>query len=176
MPTSMTVVDDEHVELAGLEAAHDGVLLLGLHAAVHAGEAQARERAGRELAHHRGRGAERRLLGLLDERVDDVRLVSGRDLARGCASYTRSRRDSRQSSVRDRRPARRQLVERRDGEVAVERQRERARDRASRSSRGRRAAPPVALALERRALQDAEAVLLVDDGEPEAVEARRPPG
>ena len=45
----------QHVELAGLEAAHDGVLLVGLHPAVDEVEAQAGERAGRELAHH-GRG------------------------------------------------------------------------------------------------------------------------
>jgi len=43
-------------------------------------ETQARERSGLELPHHRRGGAERGALGLLDEGIDDVRLMAGGDL------------------------------------------------------------------------------------------------
>src|SRR5207245_10817882 len=71
---------------------------------------------------------------------------------------------------RDRGASRGQLVEGRDREVAVEGQRERARD--GRGAHDEHVDRFGAAALERRALEHAEAMLLVDDGEPEAPEGR----
>ena len=73
----------------------------------------------------------------------------------------------------DRLAAGRQLVEHRDVEIAVEREGERARDGRGRHHEHVRA---LALAPQRRALGDPEAVLLVHHGQAEAPEARRHPG
>ena len=71
--------------------------------------------------------------------------------------------------MRDRLPPRRPLVEQAEIEVAVQRERERARNRRGGHEQhvGR-----LALGAERLALLHAEAVLLVDDGEPEPRERR----
>src|SRR5207237_2745537 len=108
------------------------------------------------------------LLRLLDQRIDDVGLVAGGDLAADASVDPLAARLAAELG-RDRGAPGRQLVEGRDREVAVERQRERARD--GRGAHDEHVHRLGAAALERRALQHAEAMLLVDDGEPEAREA-----
>ena len=108
---------------------------------------------------------------LLDERDDDVGLPARADLGLDLAERAAPLR-LREDARRDRRPARRLLVERRDVEVAVERQREGARDRRrGHHEEVRRDAPDaVGLGREGRPLRDAEAVLLVDHDEAEPEE------
>ena len=102
----------------------------------------------------------------LDQRADDVRLTTVAKMPRqplvrlGAAVVGDPRGDDR-LAVRGRR---RDLGDR---EVAVDRERERARDRRRGHVEDVRAAPLG----ERRALLDAEAVLLVDDGDGEVAEA-----
>ena len=48
-PTSMTVVDDEHVDVAGREGAHRAVLVVGGQPPVEDGDPQPGERSGGEL-------------------------------------------------------------------------------------------------------------------------------
>ncbi len=115
-------------------------------------------------------GARLDLVRLLDERHDDVGLAARADLGLDLAERGRALR-LREDARRDRRPARRLLVERRDVEVPVERQREGARDRRrghDEEVRARRRR--VRLRRDRRPLRDAEAVLLVDHDEAEAPE------
>ena len=96
---------------------------------------------------------------------------------RGCArrpARARARPRRRASSI-GRRPLR-QLAQRRDVELAVAQQRAACAGSASRSCAARAApAPCRALRVQRRALAHAEAVLLVDDGDGEAVEDDRRP-
>ena len=162
---------NEDVGFAVAEAAHHFVLLLRRHAPVQQLEPQVRVHLplqplvlGRRRLH-----VER--LRLLDERADDERLPPLLDLAAQetlrVAAFVRAhpRRPDRLAS-------RRQLVHHRDVEVAVERQRQRARDRRrGHHQHVRRVRRLRALLAERRALHDAEAVLLVDDGDAEVVEA-----
>ena len=110
-------------------------------------------------------------LRLFDERADDERLPPRLDLlaheALGAGALVGG--DPRRL---DRLAARRQLVDDGDVEVAVERERERARDRRRRHHEHvRRVRGLRALLAQRRALHDAEAVLLIDDGDAEIVEA-----
>ena len=109
------------------------------------------------------------LLALLDERADDVRLAARRHLARTRRPRLGLEQRSGRPAGHDRRAARRQLVEHADVEIAVHRHRRRARDRRRRHHQhvGHRRPGLVA---QRRPLLDAEAVLLVDHHDAEAVE------
>src|SRR5262249_28469800 len=132
-------------------------------------EAEPGERALRELAHHRRRRLERRLLRLLDERIDDVRLPARRDLVADAGGHALAPGLAGELRA-DGRPAWWELVGRRGREVAVEREGERPRDRRRAHDEHVELRAGVGLPLERGALQHAEAMLLVDDREPEPVE------
>ncbi len=104
------------------------------------------------------------LVGALDQRAHHVRLTPGRDLFAHHVPRDGLFELAPRPGSDDRRAAGRQLVEHRDVEVAVDRHRRRARDR----RRGHHQhVGVVALAPQRGALLDAEAVLLVDHGHAE---------
>ena len=162
---------DEHVGAAGGERRHRLLLLARAHLAVQQHDAEVRAaRSSREPLELGGRGARLERLGLLDERADDERLAAGAQLLAdplvGARALALGRRD-----VRLDRPAPRgQLAQHGDVEVAVGGQRERARDRRRGHVQHVRREAVRRLAVERAALVDAEAVLLVDDRDGEAVE------
>ena len=98
-----------------------------------------------------------------------------RSAPRGCARRRgRARASLAATSVVDRPPARRQLAQDGDVEIAVGGQRERPRDRRGRHVQHVRGEPVRRLAVQRAALVDAEAVLLVDDRDGEPVELDGP--
>ncbi len=108
-------------------------------------------------------GGGRDLLRRLDEGVHDVGPASVRDLRRHELEYLLPRR-LRPHDRAHRAPPRRQLVDHRQLQIAVNRQRERARDR----RRGHHQHVRVtALGRQGRALHHPEAVLLVDHHQPE---------
>ena len=156
---------DKDIRLAAYESGHDRVLILRLHAAVDAGDLQLRELlcqllrvllGGFELA--------LALLVVLDLRTDDEALPSlPRQLAdeavQACAVALVHGEGVHLL------PSGRQLVDDRYVEIAVDHQRERARDgRGGHDEHVR----PLGFADERRALAHAEAVLLVRDDQAEA--------
>ncbi len=149
---------DEHVELARVEVGHDGAPRVRLQPAVHAADAELAELGASEpLGLVLGRARERRLR-CLDERADDVGLPALAEQPRepgvrlGGLLLLDPARD-------DRLARRRRLRDLGDGEIAVHRERERARDR----RRGHVQHVRRATLRQRLALLDAEAVLLVDD-------------
>ena len=162
--TSMPDLDhgrgDEQVHLAGREGRHRRVAQVGLLLAVHDPDAQLRERRSQSLG--LGLGARRlQRVRLGDERHDHEGLATlgrlggqeGLDL-RHCPTVADLRAD--------RLPSGRQMADRADRQVAVDAERQRARDRGGgQRQHVRLAAAP--LRLQRRTLSDAEAVLLVDD-------------
>ena len=156
---------DEDVQLARLELRHDAAPLGGAQAPVQAADAVAAELGRAESLGLLLGGARDTRLGRLDERADDVRLpavvqVPAEPRVRLRAAVVgHPRRDDRLAVGRRQR-------ELRDLEVAVDGQRERARDRRRGQVEDVRA-PPLD---ERRALRDAEAVLLVDDRDREVAE------
>ena len=160
---------NQQVELAGLERPHDPFLRVEPEPPVDQAHPEPLERAAPEALRHLGRGLQIARLGLLDERADHVGLAAGLELASdelvdplplGLVA----------NLGHDRRPPGRQLVEHGDVEIAVERQGQGAGDRGRRHDQHVRV---LALPAERRALEHAEPVLLVDDGEPEALELHR---
>ncbi len=72
---------DEHLYLAADEAAHHLFLLGGLHPAVQEADGEVREDAVAQVLEHARRVLQVHLLGLFDERVDDVRLTARAHLA-----------------------------------------------------------------------------------------------
>jgi hypothetical protein len=110
-------------------------------------------------------------LGLLDERADDERLAAGVELLAdalvGAGALAVAG-----GHVRLHRPAAtRQLAQGRDVEVAVAHERHRPRDRGRRHVQDVRHEAVARLGVQGGALAHAEAVLLVDDDDREAVEA-----
>ena len=165
----MTVVAARTSSRPGGELPHRALALLGRKAAVDDADAAAGERFS-DLVRVLLDGARLDLVRLLDERHDDVGLAARADLGLDLAERGRALR-LREDARRDRRAARRLLVERRDVEVAVERQGEGARDRRRGHDEEVRARPRrIRLCRDRRPLRDAEAVLLVDHDEAEAPE------
>ena len=157
---------DEHVDLARLEGRHDRAALGGLEAPVHAADAEALQLGAPQPLGLVLGGARDGRLGGLDQRADDVGLAAVREMAR------QPRVRLRAAVVGDPGGHDRLAVGGRrrdlgDREVAVDGQRERARDRRRRHVEHVRAAPLG----ERGALLDAEAVLLVDDRDREVAEA-----
>ena len=161
---------DENIRLPGGEGGHAGVLVLSLHAAVDAGHAVLRKRPLQHLRMLFGgleigrdvvrllylRADDEHLSPLADELVDEgvepraVALVHAHGLHRLAAG--------------------RQLVDDRHVQIAVHQQRQRARDgRRTHDERVRL----LALAHERGALLDAEAVLLVRDDKTETEKRHR---
>ena len=129
-------------------------------------DAVRREDVLREVVRHLGRRLEVDLLRLLDQRIDDVGLPARVELLADEVVDLVAPRLGLGDRL-DRQAARRQLADHRDVEIAVGRQRERARNR----RRGHHEDVGVQpLGAQRRALQHAEAMLLVDDDQPELAE------
>ena len=71
---------DQDVDLPGGERVHHAVLRVLLHAAVQQRHAVGGKHLGLQMVGHLGRRLQIDLLGLLDERIDDVRLAAGVEL------------------------------------------------------------------------------------------------
>ena len=158
---------EEDLRLARDEALHLGILLLGLHLAMHHHHLELREALA--VAHHPLlQRTQLGLLLLLDHGEDDIGLPPLGDLLLEEAV------DAEELALADvvglyRLAPWRQLVDDGDIEVAVERHGERPRD--GRGTHGEdMGVPRGVLRPQSRALHDAEAVLLVDDAEGEGVE------
>ena len=161
---------DEHVGAPGGEGGHRLLLLLRAHLAVHQHDAVVLELAALEALVLGGGGARLEHLGLLDERADDEGLAAlvelFPDALVGAGALGVGGGD-----VGDDRPAPGgELVQGRDVEVAVGGEGERPRDRRRGHVQDVRREALRRLAVQRSALVDAEAVLLVDDGDRETVE------
>ena len=155
---------EQQLRAACREIGHHGVLFLRLHPAVQNADGQVAEIAADDL--RVGGDARGVAVVFLDERADDIRLPPRVDVLLDIAERAASLGRVDQVGF-DRLAAGRKLVEHGDVEVAVDHQRERARDRCSAHDERVREA---ALLGERRALAHAEAVLLVGDDEREPVE------
>ena len=155
---------DQHLHLAGAEAVHDPPPLGHRELAVDALQAVALELARAQAGGlGLGRGGRAGVVALGHERADDVRL----------AAFVQQPAHAREHLVAplqaeyagdDRRSPRRQLVEHRHLEVAVDATAPASAGSGSPSCAARAATALAGLLLERLALLDAEPVLLVDDG------------
>src|SRR6266542_2471431 len=159
----------QNLNLIRAERPHYALFLGGLHLSVQQADVEFREDLLAEVLVHLGRVPQIELFGLLDDRINDVSLAALFDLvadelvnllAPVFAAHVR----------RNRRAARRHLVDDRDFEVAVNGHRQAARDRRSRHYQDVwvDAAPS-----NFGALQHAEAMLFVDHGEAQAFELHR---
>ncbi len=162
---------DEHVGATGGERRHRRLLVLRAHLAVQERDAVVLQLAAAQALVLGGRGARRQRLGLLDERADDERLPAGVELLADALVRAGALGVGRGDVRRHGPAAARQLAQRRDVEVAVAQQRHRARDRRRGHVQDVRHQALLRLGVERRALAHAEAMLLVDDDDGEAVEA-----
>ncbi len=156
---------DQHLHGAGAERGHRLLLLLGLHLAVQQPDAQAAELFGLQALVLGGRGLGLDLALVVHQRAHDVGLVPlvhlGAEVCPRGRVLERARADD---GRRDRRAAGRHLPQLGPVQVAVHEHRRGARDRC----RGHHEhVGLVALAAQQRTLFHAEAVLLVDDREPE---------
>ena len=170
-PTSIDRRRDEDVELAAHERAHDAILGVLLQPSVQQRDADTpgrRPATGDPPSRSPPSGRPSRT-----PRSADRRCRPAGPARSPCGRRRRSRRAAtRARRRRDRLAARRHLAHHRDVEIAVGRQRQRARDRRGGHHEDVGVQP---LGAQRRALQDAEAVLLVDDREARARGTRRPP-
>ena len=158
---------NEHVDLARGERAHDRFLFLRFHFSMQKAHRSVRKHLF--LQFFRIGGHRLALVGqlavLLHHRADDVGLPSLRELLfeEGVDALMVARRHS---VGLDAPPSRRQLVDHRNVEVAVDHQRQRARDgRCGHDEQVR----VLTLGTQRRALVHAEAVLLVGHDQPEVL-------
>jgi hypothetical protein len=126
-------------------------------------DARVRQRRGDPLR-RLARRAQVALLRLLDQRVDDVGLLAARDRLLQQAQHLAPLARAREQRAH-RQPPGGQLVEHGQIEIAVQRHRERARDRRRGHHEHVRLRAVVARAAQRRALAHAEAVLLVHHDE-----------
>ena len=164
---------DEHVEAAIAEGGHHGLLLLRGQLPVQQPEPQPGELLGLQPFELRGRGLGLDLALLLHQRAHDVGLVAGLDLVPQALPHRDLvERLGPDHLGRDRRAAGRHLAQLRLVEVAVDEHRRGARDRRRRHHEHVGHHLGAGLRLEQRALLHAEAVLLVDHGEPELGELR----
>ena len=113
------------------------------------------------------------LLALPDQRAHDVRLAPVGDLGAHVGPHLGLQQPALGPAGHDRRPARRHLVEHAHVEIAVDGHRGGARDRRRRHHEHVGHGAVGRLRPQRRALLDAEAVLLVDDDGSEARELDR---
>ena len=156
---------NENVRFAGGEGAHDGLLFLRLHLAVEDPDAQVGENLGLQRLRVLSDGFS--LVGkrivLSDHRADDVRLppFGGKTAQKGINALVVAALHGKGVDALARR---RQLVHDGNIQIAVDHQRERARNGRCRHDEKMRVFP---LLRQRRALADAEAVLLVRDDETE---------
>ena len=157
----------KNVNLAGGERLHHALFAVRLHAAVQQADAVGGEDLLSEMIVHLGGRLEIDLVGFFDQRVDDVRLPAGVELLPDkLVDFVAPR--FRLGDGLDGQPARRHVADHRDVQVAVHRERERARDRRRRHHEHVGMQP---LRAQRRALQHAETVLLVDDDQAQRREA-----
>ena len=157
---------DEQLQLARRERLHHPLLAVALQPAVQQADAVLRKHFLREVIGHLGGRLQVDLLGLFDQRIDHVGLTAqvqllAHELMDVVATALRLRRGL------DRLASRRRVANDRDVEIAVQGQRERARNRRRRHHQHVR---PQALRPERRPLQHAEPMLLVDDHQTELLE------
>ena len=164
---------DQHVGAAGRERAHRLLLLARAHLAVQQHDLEVAQLAAAQALVLGRRGARLERLGLLDERADDERLAAGAQLLADPLVGARALALGRAHVRRDRPAAGRELAQDGHVEVAVGGERERARDRRRGHVQHVRREALRRLAVERAALVDAEAVLLVDDGDRQPVELDR---
>ena len=163
----------EHVGAAGGEVGHR--LLFGprAHLAVHQHDLVVLELAAAQALELGGGGTRLQRLGLLDQRADDERLAAGVELLADALVGAGALAVGRGHEGLDRPPAGGQLAQHGHVEIAVGGQRERARDRRRGHVQHVGRQPGRRLAVERAALVDAEAVLLVHDRDREPVELDR---
>src|SRR6266700_3155176 len=157
------------VELGEAEALHNFFFFVAGEAAVEEAELELRKNFAREalVLFHGGFQLE---LGFFDDGINDVALVAGGDFA--AEKFPNAGEMLLGGHARDDgRAARRQLIEDGNVEVAVESERERARDgRGGEDEDVRRVAARGGLVHQPLALEDAEAVLLVNGDKTEARE------
>ena len=151
----------QHVELVVAELLHDRVFFAGLHAPVQQADFVAEKDAAVRCSKASTADSRFNRLRGFDQRIDDERLPSFFKLRfdEVIGALALRRLDHARA---DRDASRRHLVDDRQVEVGVERQRQRARDRRGGHDQQVRIC---AFAAQRAALFDAEAVLLVDDGD-----------
>src|SRR5450759_3038271 len=157
---------DQNLDLAFLEALHDGFLLIGAQPAVHQAHRDLREDLAREVLVLLLRSLHRLRLGLLDHGVDHVGLPAFLDLRLHEAVDLLDVVAGGMFGDDGLAPGR-HLVDHANVEIAVHRQSERARDRRGGHHQDVRRH---ALLHQAEALQDAEAMLLVDDGKAQILE------
>ena len=156
---------DQHVQLSGGEARHRLALFLRAHLTVHHADPEVAE-----LRRPPSRSASRvaaRAWSCSDSSTSGHTTKHWRPSRRRprMNSYAPARSVLRHHPRLDRPPAARQLAQGGRVEIAVERQRQRARDRRRGHVQDVGCEARACLAVERRALAHAEAVLLVDDRE-----------
>src|SRR3954452_3116979 len=157
----------EDLDRALLKLLHGRFLLVGGEAAVHEADGDVREDLAREVLVHLLRGLHGLCLGFLDDGVDDVGLAALVDLLLHEAVGLLNAVGGVVLGL-DRLPAGRELVDYGDVEVTVEGHGEGAGDRGGGHDED---VGGDALLDEAEALEDAKAVLLVNDGEAELVKA-----
>ncbi len=160
---------DEEVDLAGLEPAHDGLLVLDAQSAVQEAHAEIGEDVAGEMASHVGSRFEIHGLRLLDQGIHDV------DLAAFLHLLAQELVDLGPLALRaghrlHRSPARRQLVEHAHVEIAVQGEGQRPRNGRRRHHQQVRV---LALGLELGALGHSEAVLLIHHDQAQPAELHR---
>ena len=158
---------DEDVQLARRERFHHAILAVAFHAAVQQADAVRRKHFRRKVVRHLGRRFQVDFQRLLHERIDHVRLPSRVELCANERVHVVATR-FRLGDGRDREPSGRHVMNDRHVEIAIHRERERARDRRRRHDEHVGMQP---LRPQRRALHHAESMLLVDDHEAELFEA-----
>ena len=162
MPTSITVVATSTSAPPRGEGGHRLLLLARAHLPVQEHDAEVLELGRLQALELGGRGARLQRLGLLDQRADHERLAAGAQLLADALVGPRALALAGGDEGVDRAAAGGQLAQHGDVEVAVGGQRERARDRRGGHVQHVRREARRRLAVERAALVDAEAVLLVD--------------
>ena len=161
---------DQQVGSSRAEALHDLVLVLRTHPTVQELDAQVGEHLGRETVGLGLGGLHLRPVAFVDRGTHDEGLPAGPHLLPDEVVGRRTLGGRADRARGDRPSALRELVEHHHVEVAVVRERERPRDR----GRGHdQHVGLAALALQRRALVQAEPVLLVDHGETQVGERHR---
>ena len=145
------------MELARFELLHHAFFLFARQTAVQQAHAELGKNVVRELFIHPLSGAQLQLVGLLDQGVDHVGLLAAPDLGADELEGARAVLLAQEPRL-DGRAVRRKLVDHGIVKVAVERERERARNRRGGHHQDVRSRP---LANQLVALQHAEAVLLV---------------
>ena len=165
---------DQQRCFARCEIFHRALFLVRLQAPVHEIDAMIRQRA-RQFAVDRFGRLRLQLFGFFDDRADPIGLTPFR--ARGANAFDHFVAPSvRDGDRRHRRAAGRKFIDRRDIQIGVRGHRQRARNR----RRGehelmRHAIAAAAFVAQQKPLVYAEAVLLIDDDQPELARIRRLP-